>query len=405
MARFLFLLLPGLLAACKGPPKDEGGAPPPPPSRAEDVEETDPLEEAIGVALWRSNATPLGGALKREPGEGPRDPEKKKGEFFVAPVPFRNPQIGWGLMVLGGYIFKAGKGEKTPPSTVALGGFGTDNESWGGFGGGQLFLAEDKWRVITGLGGASINYDFYGIGNEGGDSDFSLPFRTRFAGVLATVLGRIQEGVYLGPTYAYGTSETRVRVDLPDLPPGLRPKAFDATVSNIGAHLQWDTRDNVFFPREGLFLDVKLNAHDPAWGDDFSYQAYEFQFRSYPSLSKKSVLAWQFRGRFMSGDVPFYDLAQYDARGYIRGRYRDETMLSAEVEYRRNLWWRFSGVVFASVGQVAPNLRDFTGDNFLFAIGTGIRFQLTSKNPLNYRIDVAWGKNGVQFYFSVGEAF
>ncbi|MHC4958174.1 MAG: BamA/TamA family outer membrane protein [Planctomycetota bacterium] len=393
------LLLLLTLAACKGPPKDEA----PQADPVADVEEQDPLEEAIGVALWRSNATPLGGALKHDAGEGPRDP-KKKGEFFVAPVPFRNPQIGWGLMVLGGYIFKIGKGEDAPPSTVALAGFASENESWGGFGGGQLFLGGDKWRIIGGVGGASINYDFYGIGNEGGDNDLSLPFSTEFVGGLVTVLGRIQPDVYLGPLAAYGASTTRIRANTV-VPPELRPDAFDAAVATIGAQLQWDTRDNVFFPMAGHLLDLKLKAHDPAWGDSFNYQAYELQLRGYPALSPRSVLAWQFRSRLSSGDVPFYDLAQYDARGYVKGRYRDETMFSAEVEYRRDLWWRFGGVLFASAGQVAPDLGGYSFDNMLYAVGAGIRFQLTEKNPLNYRIDLAYGKNGLLFYFSVGEAF
>jgi len=44
----------------------------------------------------------------------------------------------------------------------------------------------------------------------------------------------------------------------------------------------------------------------------------------------------------IGGDVPFYELCllgQYqDSRGYQTGQYRDRVMLTAQAEYRLELW-------------------------------------------------------------------
>ena len=80
-------------------------------------------------------------------------------------------------------------------------------------------------------------------------------------------------------------------------------------------------------------------------------------------------------------------------------------MLASEVELRQWIWRRFGGVVFAGLGQVAPAIDEFKSDALLWSVGLGIRFQLTEKNRLNYRTDLAWGRNGFQFYFSLSEAF
>jgi hypothetical protein len=105
------------------------------------------------------------------------------------------------------------------------------------------------------------------------------------------------------------------------------------------------------------------------------------------------------------GDVPFNELGQHDLRGYERGRYRDEVHVAGEVELRRPLFWRFSGVTYAGLGQVAPELGELDDHNLLWSAGFGLRFQLTRESQLNYRSDVAWGRDGFEFYFSLGEEF
>jgi hypothetical protein len=337
--------------------------------------------------------------------DGTDEETKKRFELFVAPIPIRNPQLGWGGVLAGGAFFKFDpEDEETPPSVLAAAAFYTENESRGAFGAFKGFLFEDTWRVVAAAGAARINYDFFGIGSEPGDIGLSLPFQTDFVGGALEALGRIAPGNYLGPAFLYGDTETRIR-SAASLPPGIRPPAFDAVNSSLGIHYERDTRDNVIYPTAGTHLKAAANFFEDAWGSSFGFQAYNADFKSYHALGEPSVLAWRLVGNLREGSVPFYSLATHNVRGYQPGRYRDRLWLAAEVEYRRHIWKRLTGVVFAGVGEVAPALDRLNADDLLFSAGVGVRIRLTRDNPLNYAIDVAWGKNDVYFYFSLGEAF
>ncbi|MHC4971961.1 MAG: BamA/TamA family outer membrane protein [Planctomycetota bacterium] len=331
---------------------------------------------------------------------------QKRVELFIAPIPFRDPQIGWGGVLAGGAFFRFDpEDEETPPSVLAAAAFYTENSSRGVFGAFKGFLFRDTWRVLAAGGAARINYDFFGVGSGAGDSGISLPFQTDFGGGTLRALGRIAPNMYLGPAFLYGQAKTRVRTSLP-LPPWIpRPKQFDTVNSSIGLHFERDTRDNVIYPTRGVHLELAADFFEEAWGSDFSFQAYDADFKSYHPLGEPAVLAWRLVGNLRDGDIPFFSLPNHDLRGYQQGRYRDRLWLAGEVEYRRHLWKRISGVVFAGIGEVAPTIDKMNLDDLLFSAGVGVRFRLTKDNPLNYAIDVAVGKNDVYFYFSLGEAF
>jgi hypothetical protein len=57
------------------------------------------------------------------------------------------------------------------------------------------------------------------------------------------------------------------------------------------------------------------------------------------------------------------------------------------------------------VGGVARGWRDFRSDELLPAAGAGLRFKLDKKNHINYRIDVAFGREGRTLSIGIGEAF
>ena len=65
----------------------------------------------------------------------------------------------------------------------------------------------------------------------------------------------------------------------------------------------------------------------------------------------------------------------------------------------------FGGVTFANVGQVFSSIGSMSSENLLPAVGAGVRIRLTEDNNLNYSIDIAYGRDGVQYYFSIGESF
>ncbi|HEY2586371.1 MAG TPA: hypothetical protein VGI81_11460 [Tepidisphaeraceae bacterium] len=52
-----------------------------------------------------------------------------------------------------------------------------------------------------------------------------------------------------------------------------------------------------------------------------------------------------------------------------------------------------------------PSLNALTFENLLPSGGVGLRYVLAEQNHVALRFDVAWGREGGQFYLTVGEAF
>ncbi len=94
-----------------------------------------------------------------------------------------------------------------------------------------------------------------------------------------------------------------------------------------------------------------------------------------------------------------------DLRGYVAGRYRDETMLAFQSEIRWHFSKKFSVVGFAGVGEVAESVSEYDLDHLLPSFGGGIRYLLSAENGLNISIDYAYGKDSDAVYFFVGESF
>jgi outer membrane translocation and assembly module TamA len=80
-------------------------------------------------------------------------------------------------------------------------------------------------------------------------------------------------------------------------------------------------------------------------------------------------------------------------------------MLTAQAEYRLEVWKKIGLVVFGGAGEVAESFGKLTGDGILPSGGAGLRYRLTDDNHVNLRVDYAWGKNSSALYVSIAEAF
>ena len=91
-------------------------------------------------------------------------------------------------------------------------------------------------------------------------------------------------------------------------------------------------------------------------------------------------------------------------RGYAFGRYTDKIAYSLQAEYRWQVKdaWILTG--FAGVAEVAPDYGSLFND-LLPAAGVGVRYTVSKTYKVNLALDVAVGKHGTEFYFTLGEAF
>jgi outer membrane protein assembly factor BamA len=122
------------------------------------------------------------------------------------------------------------------------------------------------------------------------------------------------------------------------------------------------------------------------------------------------VIALQTYDVFISGEAPFQMLGMlggsYWMRGYYLGRYRDRNMITAQVEYRFPVWWRFGAVGFAGAGDVASDAGKFRADRFKHSVGCGVRFMFDTRERINARLDFGFGSDdNAGIYAMVLEAF
>jgi hypothetical protein len=326
-------------------------------------------------------------------------------EFVVAPIPIVNPTIDNGLALAVGQLYPIGRG--SPPSGTMGMGFYTSNDSWG-FGLAQLLhLDDDRYRALIAGAYFDVNFDFFGIGSDAGDQGESIPFNQKGYGGMADFRVRLWRDWYAGPRYRF--AKTTASADLTNGSVPIPSADLDLRTASLGPHLERDTRSDQFYPRAGSWFDLVIGFAGEAIGGRRSYQMYQAAFSTYTSLSPRQVLATKINSCYADGDVPFFDLCllgQYqDIRGYQTGQYRDRAMLTAQAEYRLELWKRIGMVAFGGAGEVAESFGKFTDDSVLPSGGAGLRYRLTKENHVNLRADYAWGKGNSALYISIAEAF
>jgi Omp85 superfamily domain len=333
----------------------------------------------------------------------------KPAEWMLVPIPGYNPTLGFTLTGMGAYIFPADA--KSPPSTV--GGFGmfSSNGSWAFGGISKLNLAEDHYRVTAFLMLGHINWDFYGIGNEAADRGLFVPITQRMAGGRLESLFRIAQGLYLGPRWTLMKMRSTVDLSQVQVPPELVPPSNELVswFSAPGIKFQWDTRDSQFFPRQGQLMELSLDLHLKSLGDSFDYVAGKLVWNQYFGLTPRQVLAFREIVNLASSNAPFYALPRLgqgsDIRGFKAGEYQDNVLLAAQVEYRLQILAWLGAAAFFGVGEVQPDVGSLNFKDLLPAGGVGARVTVAKANHVNARADVAFSKQGVTFYFAVGEAF
>ena len=339
----------------------------------------------------------------------PNQPGRKRNfEMVVAPIPSRSPLLGWTLSVPVMFLYRP-PGADSQDQVWVSGAFGfyAENDSWGGGLFHKMSVGGDAWRLKGALFHADLNYDFYGIGGEGDGP--SVPLSQPTDMIMLEALRRGRPNLYFGLKAVYGETEARLNIPGDILPPGIDPGdlRLDFTVASLNPRLQFDTRDNEFYPRYGFLIDADVAIGREAIGADADYEKYDFSANNYFALGKVGVLASRLRLQYVGKDAPFFLYPAFgqgsDLRGYETGTYRDRFLFAAQAEYRHRFTPRLGAVAFAGVGTVASDFAEW--GKTLGSVGAGFRYVLAPKNNLSLRIDFARGRDESIYYVSIGEAF
>lgn len=292
--------------------------------------------------------------------------------------------------------------------------FGTFKGQFGGWVENAVFTNQNLFFFLGRVRYQQFPLLYFGIGPTT-DRDYTALVNSNFFQVRQRGLRQVVGNWYAGLEFDFQDMR-RVTFAKNDkiLGPadGLPLGAEGSTNLGLGPALVYDSRPNILNVRRGAFLEAGVLWYDDRLGNRYPYRSLVLDGRAYRSLGRNRVLAAQVYGNFLTGQVPFNNLALLGGesllRGYYLGRYRDKALLSAQVEARW-LPFRFSkrwgGALFAGAGSVAPRVGDFRLDQFRWAAGGGLRFAIFPKKDVFIRGDVGFTREGRGIYISLGEAF
>ncbi|WP_394241376.1 BamA/TamA family outer membrane protein [Vibrio astriarenae] len=349
--------------------------------------------------------------------------------FLPVPIIITEPAVGYGGGLVGLFLHESEEEKKArqqaalmsvdggarlvPAAMTVVGAAGTENGSWFAFAGHRHSWFKDALRYTGGAGLGQVNLDVY---RELPIIDLGLKIGTENSGIAA--LQHLQFRVASTPLML-GVKQVWTKTDvsldvgnewLNDVlerigDSGKFPGLGETTNSALGLTVEYDTRDNIFYPTEGYILNAEYMVYDRKLGGDYDYQVFGFDGQGYIPLADKwnLALAGNYQ-QFESDDllVPLTSKPYVDMRGVPSFRYQGDKIqtLQSQVTYDIDNRWNVSA--FYGYGQALNSSSD---DQSVQAYGAGFRYKIARRYGLRMGVDLAISEGEVTSYINVGTGF
>lgn len=335
----------------------------------------------------------------------------RHGGFVGIPVVTSTPTLGFGLGAVGALLFSIDSASSK--SVVGIGGAYSDTQSWIFEVGSRVAFHGNAREGALGFNYFGLNYDFFGVGFEQGNAGNSVDISQNGDAQMLQMLGRVKGRFYVGPKYLHrglSTSIRKIEPSASDTVLAVAKSEPDANTSALGFKAEYDSRNQQNEPTNGTEADFEAMFATSWLGTTNAYAWWRGWINQYVALSSHdAVLALRLTGCSTGHDAPIWELCLYgvdsDLRGYFGGRYRDNSMFTAQAEFRVPIVDRFGAVAFGGFGAVEPRFSDLAMDQLLPAGGVGVRYLIYESWHVKVGADVAWGRNGAAFYLRLGEAY
>ncbi|MEM6767555.1 MAG: BamA/TamA family outer membrane protein [Bacteroidota bacterium] len=336
----------------------------------------------------------------------------KKSDLLVFPIVFYSPETRWAGGAASILAFRFGKDRPdTQVSNIQIGAAYTQEQQLLFYLPYRIFFQNEGYLSYGELGYYRYRYFFFGINNHDPGSEGEL-YDVNFPRIRINFLKKIRTHLYGGLFYGMDDFDVTKRLagGLLDDKNTSIPGNEGGRVSSLGLISVWDSRDILFYPTSGMYVEGSFQVGSSLLGSDFSFSRYYLDYRTYLEIMPKHILALNFYGEYIGGTTGFTSLALLGGnrrmRGYYEGKFRGEKLALLQAEYRLPLFWRFKLAVFGSLGGVSPSISEFQPENFHAAYGAGLRFLLSEKENIHVRLDLGIGeKNNSGIYLAIGEAF
>jgi len=326
----------------------------------------------------------------------------KKGNFLAIPIPFSNPTLDSGLVLVGGYFHAQTDKQKAaqPASATGVMYMKSSNGSYAYGLGNASYWNEDRWRFKGFLGYADLSLPLLvdSPDSKGLSVDWLLQAKLGYTELSRKLGGRW----YLGVIGRYVDVDQQIDLNLQSRASLGRSAILSAAA---GLSLTYDSRDMPGSPYRGQLFTASALFTSKALGSDDDYQGYTLDYRSYHSLARPFVLAWTARYCSRSGDVPLWDACRLNLRGSAATDYMGLSSVVAKAEGRWRLSERWGLVAFSGAGQLTESFTGRDDYDIVTNYGAGIRFTVQKSNRVNMRLDYGRTDRDAAIMLSVGEAF
>jgi hypothetical protein len=327
--------------------------------------------------------------------------------FIPLVIPITEPAVGYGAA--GGLAFidkplgeaLAGYGR---PNITVVGGLGTENGTWGVMAGNVHHWFDERLQTMVGLIYASVNLDFFGIGNNPLLDQHPLRYNLQPLGGLVQGKYRVGNSLFwVGVNYVFST--TQVSFDAPPGTPGLPDFEHHSNVGGMTPSLTYDSRDNIFTPTKGTYVEATAGLFSQAFGADQEFQRVRITAMQFLPLHPRLTLGLRGDAAASFGNVPFYLRPFISLRGAPAMRYQGDEIAQVEAELRWQFWKRFSLVGFAGGGAAWNNFEHFDSTQKIVTGGCGFRYELARKYGIHMGLDIAFGPDNRAVYIQIGSAW
>ena len=390
-----------------------------------------PGQESVSPAEPTRDLFDLLRELRHKPPPPPPSPDDyKKWMIAAAPVLTYGPTSGFGIGVAGNMAVYRGFPDTTRISSIVASVTATTKE--------QVLVnaklntsaLNNRWHFEGDNRLYWTSQKTYGLGTdttEGGAVDQKYDY-FRF---YETLYREVARHIYLGAGFHY-SNHTDVRpaddaasAAWPSSPyvvyseqRGLDPESQSSAGLSLNA--LFDSRDGPINPSRGWYANLTYRAFFEGFlGGASSWQQLSYDGRTYLRLTPdaRHKLAFWLSGDFViAGTAPYLDLPATGmdtygraGRGYPQGRFRGQSLVYGEAEYRWTVTKNglFGMVAFLNTETLSS---EQTGEKLFDSVasgaGFGFRLMLNKRSQTNLCLDIGWGKDGSNaVYFAVQEAF
>ena len=322
-----------------------------------------------------------------------------------------SPETRWEFGVSSLYIYSAQNDLSNRLSELKAFTFYTLEHQYGLWLDHAVYTDENLWFIYGKVRYQSFPLFFYGIGPDS-PKEYTALIDGNYTLVKERFLRATLPSLYVGLELDYqrlgavSYENTVLNFEAPEV------GTMGSSNLGLGLGILYDNIHNAMNPRKGIYSELAFLKYSENFSSDFSFTSYITDNRVYRPLGKNRVVAAQLYGQFTAGDAPFNMLALMGGeslmRGYYLGRFRDQNLVAAQLEYRI-LPFTFSkkwgASAFIAAGQVYGEQSTFSWNEMLPTAGAGVRYLIFPEKDIYTRIDLAFTREGSGVYFFIGEAF